>query len=172
MNDGGFYYTIAAGGSSQAGETPDGGLRSYGSMSYAGLKSMIFAGVKKDDPRVKAAHEWITKHYTLDENPGMGGDGLYYYYHTFAKALAALSNDQLVDADGKSHDWSLTYDPTAADGRGRMVVTLDGKSVSLDLGAGDRKTGARFDRFGLVTTWIDGNAQRMYFDDLTYTCGQ
>lgn len=74
--------------------------------------------------------------------------------------------------DGKSHDWSLTYDPTAADARGRMVVTFDGKSVSLDLGAGDRKTGARFDRFGLVTTWIDGNAQRVYFDDLTYTSGQ
>lgn len=74
--------------------------------------------------------------------------------------------------DGKSHDWSLAYDPAAADGRGRIVVTFDGKSVSLDLGAGDRKTGARFDRFGLVTTWIDGNAQRVYFDDLTYTCGQ
>jgi hypothetical protein len=74
--------------------------------------------------------------------------------------------------DGKSHDWSLAYDPTAADGRGRVVVTLDAKTVSLDLGPGDRMTGARFDRFGLVTTWIDGNAQRVYFDDLTYTCGQ
>jgi hypothetical protein len=74
--------------------------------------------------------------------------------------------------DAKSHDWTLTYDPAAANGRGRVVVVLDGKSVSLDLGTGDRKTGARFDRFGLVTTWIDGNAQRVYFDDLTYTCGQ
>lgn len=74
--------------------------------------------------------------------------------------------------NGKSHDWTLTYDPTAAASRGRMVVTLDGKSVALDLGADDRKTGARFDRFGLITTWIDGNAQRVYFDDLTYTCGQ
>ncbi|MEX0868009.1 MAG: hypothetical protein WD030_11680, partial [Pirellulales bacterium] len=37
--DGGFYYTIAAGGSSQAGETAQGGLRSYGSMTYNGLKS-------------------------------------------------------------------------------------------------------------------------------------
>jgi squalene-hopene/tetraprenyl-beta-curcumene cyclase len=39
--DGGFYYTPAAGGTSQAGETETGGLRSYGSMTYAGLKSMI-----------------------------------------------------------------------------------------------------------------------------------
>jgi len=73
--------------------------------------------------------------------------------------------------NGTAHDWSLTYDPAATDGRGRVVVSLDEKSVVLDLGAGDRKTGARFDRFGLVTTWIDGNAQRVYFDDLTYTCG-
>jgi squalene-hopene/tetraprenyl-beta-curcumene cyclase len=105
VNDGGFYYTIAAGGSSQAGETPDGGLRSYGSMTYAGLKSMIYAGVSPDDPRVKAAHEWIRRHYTLEENPGMGPQGLYYYYHTFAKALGTLGDDQLTDADGQSHDW-------------------------------------------------------------------
>jgi squalene-hopene/tetraprenyl-beta-curcumene cyclase len=105
VNDGGFYYTVAAGGSSQAGQTPDGGLRSYGSMTYAGLKSMIYAGVKPDDSRVKAAHEWIEKHYTLDENPGMGGQGLYYYYHTFAKALATLGGDTILTDDGKEHDW-------------------------------------------------------------------
>jgi squalene-hopene/tetraprenyl-beta-curcumene cyclase len=105
VNDGGFYYTIAAGGQSMAGETPDGGLRSYGSMTYAGLKSMIYAGVSRDDPRVKAAHEWIQKHYTLEENPGMGPSGLYYYYHTFAKSLAAIGDEQIVDGQGKSHDW-------------------------------------------------------------------
>jgi squalene-hopene/tetraprenyl-beta-curcumene cyclase len=105
VNDGGFYYTIAAGGQSQAGPTPDGGLRSYGSMTYAGLKSMIYAGVTRDDPRVKAAYEWIRRHYTLEENPGMGAQGLYYYYHTFAKALATLGDEQIVDASGQAHDW-------------------------------------------------------------------
>ena len=74
-------------------------------MTYAGLKSMIYAGVKKDDPRVKAAYEWVQKHYTLDENPGMGGNGLYYYYHTFAKALDAIGEPTIVDGKGKSHDW-------------------------------------------------------------------
>ena len=103
--DGGFYYTIAAGGSSQAGELPNGGLRSYGSMTYAGLKSMIYAGVDKDDPRVQAAVDWLRKHYTLDENPGMGAAGLYYYYHTFAKALAAIGQDVFVDEDGTKHNW-------------------------------------------------------------------
>jgi squalene-hopene/tetraprenyl-beta-curcumene cyclase len=105
INDGGFYYTIAAGGQSQAGPTPDGGLRSYGSMTYAGLKSMIYAGVSRDDPRVKAAYEWIRRHYTLDENPGMGPQGLYYYYHTFAKALDTIGDQQIADANGKTHDW-------------------------------------------------------------------
>jgi len=115
INDGGFYYTIAAGGESQAGKTPDGGLRSYGSMTYAGLKSMIYAGVSKDDPRVKAAYKWIQDHYSLDENPGMGEQGLYYYYHTFAKALAAMGEDHLVAADGKSHDWRAELSKHLAD---------------------------------------------------------
>ena len=75
VNDGGFYYTPALGGESKAGTTPDGGLRSYGNMTYAGLKSMIFAGLTPDDPRVKAALEWIHKHYTVEENPGMGQTG-------------------------------------------------------------------------------------------------
>jgi squalene-hopene/tetraprenyl-beta-curcumene cyclase len=105
IDDGGFYYTIAAGGQSQAGNTADGGLRSYGSMTYAGLKSMIYAGVSKDDPRVKAAYRWIQQHYTLDENPGMGDSGLYYYYHTFAKALNTIGDAKLTDADGNEHDW-------------------------------------------------------------------
>jgi hypothetical protein len=74
--------------------------------------------------------------------------------------------------DGKVHDWTLEYDPAATDGRGRIVVALDGKSSAVDLGAGHKATGARFDRFGLVTTWIDGNGQQIYFDDLTYTMEQ
>jgi squalene-hopene/tetraprenyl-beta-curcumene cyclase len=103
--DGGFYYTPAAGGTSQAGTTPEGGLRSYGSMTYAGLKSMIFAGVDENDPRVKAAVSWLRQHYDLEQNPGMGPAGLYYYYHTFAKALDALGQDTFEDADGTKHNW-------------------------------------------------------------------
>lgn len=105
VNDGGFYYTPAAGGQSQAGQTPNGGLRSYGSMTYAGLKSMLYAGVDKDDPRVKAAMNFIQQHYTLEQNPGMGAAGLYYYYHTFAKALDAAELETLTDSAGTAHDW-------------------------------------------------------------------
>jgi squalene-hopene/tetraprenyl-beta-curcumene cyclase len=105
VNDGGFYYTPAAGGESQAGINADGGLRSYASMTYAGLKSMIYCGLKPDDPRVKAAVGWIAKHYDLDSNPGMGDAGLYYYYHTFAKALSALGQDHFKDDKGELHNW-------------------------------------------------------------------
>jgi len=105
VNDGGFYYTPAAGGTSQAGTTANGGLRSYGSMTYAGLKSMIYAGLKSDDPRVKAAFSWIQKNYTLSENPGMGQQGLFYYYHTFAKALSIYGIDELTDEEGNKHNW-------------------------------------------------------------------
>jgi squalene-hopene/tetraprenyl-beta-curcumene cyclase len=86
-------------------KTPDGGLRSLGAMTYGGLKSFLYAGVSKDDPRVKAAVNWIRRHYTLDENPGMGQAGLYYYYHTFGKAMAALGDDRFEDAKGTKHDW-------------------------------------------------------------------
>ena len=105
VDDGGFYYTPAAGGNSQAGPTENGGLRSYASMTYAGLKSMIYAGVERDDPRVKAAYDWARAHYTLKENPGMGEQGLYYYYQTFAKALDTMGVERVEDAAGKSHDW-------------------------------------------------------------------
>jgi squalene-hopene/tetraprenyl-beta-curcumene cyclase len=103
--DGGFYYTPAAGGSSMAGETANGGLRSYGSMTYAGLKSMIYAGVGPNDPRVQAAVAWAKKYYTVKENPGIGTAGLYYYYHLFAKALAANGQDTFEDAQGAKHNW-------------------------------------------------------------------
>ncbi len=105
VDDGGFIYTAAGGGSSVAGKTDDGGLRSYAGMTYAGLKSMIYAGLTSDDPRVKAASAYIAKHYTLDENPGIGQRGLYYYYQTFAKAMALIGKPTFVDSSGKEHDW-------------------------------------------------------------------
>lgn len=86
-------------------KTAAGGLRSVGGMTYSGLKSFLYAGVSKDDPRVKAALAWIRDHYTLKENPGMGASGLYYYYNTFAKAMDALGDETFVDAKGNKHQW-------------------------------------------------------------------
>lgn len=80
-------------------------LRSYGSISYAGLLSYIYARMDRDDPRVKAAYDWLRRNYTLEENPGMGPQGLYYYYHTMAKALALYGVNEIVLADGRKINW-------------------------------------------------------------------
>jgi hypothetical protein len=74
--------------------------------------------------------------------------------------------------DGQPRDWTFEYSPTAADGRGQITVTLAEQSVKLPLAAGHKESAARFDRFGIITTWIDGNSQTIYFDDLTYTARQ
>ncbi|MBI2805647.1 MAG: terpene cyclase/mutase family protein [Planctomycetes bacterium] len=103
---GGFTYDPSAGTKSPY-KTPAGGLRSLGGMTYSGLKSFLYAGVDRKDKRVLAAVDWVRHHYTLDENPGMGKSGLFYYYHTFAKAMDALGEDPFVDAKGKKHDWRL-----------------------------------------------------------------
>ncbi|WP_337174698.1 prenyltransferase/squalene oxidase repeat-containing protein [Paludisphaera sp.] len=112
VNDGGFIYTPANGGESIAGPAEGGGLRSYASMTYAGLKSMIYAGLTPDDPRVKAALAYLKDNYTLDENPGLDQRGLYYYYVVFGKAMALLDSDEFTDAAGVKHDWRA--DLTAA----------------------------------------------------------
>jgi squalene-hopene/tetraprenyl-beta-curcumene cyclase len=117
-NDGGFVYALANNGESMAGEYtgPDGKrlLRSYGSMTYAGLKSFIYAGLTRDDARVKAAWDWITKNWTLEENPGMrlgapdlAKHGLYYYYHTLGRALNAYDQPVITDSQGTRHDWRV-----------------------------------------------------------------
>lgn len=103
---GGFVYFP---GSSMAGEreSKNGSkaLRSYGSMSYAGLLSFIYAEMKADDPRLVAVREWLRAHYSIKENPGMGEQGLYYYYHTMSKALSLSGIELIKDAEGKERDW-------------------------------------------------------------------
>ena len=104
-NKGGFVYYP---GYSNAGEVEVAGgkkaLRSYGSMSYAGLLSFIYADLKKDDVRVKAAVDWLKNHYTLEENPGMGQMGYYYYLHLMAKGLTAAGITE-IEVGGKKVDW-------------------------------------------------------------------
>lgn len=119
---GGFIYSP---GETRGGEikTADGrtALRSYGSISYAGMLSFIYAGLGKDDPRVKAVLQWITENYTLDENPGLGAQGMYYYFHTMSKALSIAGVDFLNTKDGKVIDWR---------------ADLAGKLLGLQLGDG------------------------------------
>lgn len=118
---GGFIYTPADGGESKAGTVAVDGrqeLRCYGSMTYAGLKSMLYAGLKRDDVRVQAAVDWIRRHWTLDANPNLpdqqSREGLYYYYHVFARACAAWGEDLITDHAGRQHAWRLDLYTTLA----------------------------------------------------------
>ncbi len=107
-NKGGFVYRP---GDSKAG-TEDLGkgrtaVRSYASMGYAGLLSFIYAELKPSDPRITAVKEWLAAHYSVTENPGMGAEGLYYYYHTMAKALNLAGIQEITKPDGTKANWRL-----------------------------------------------------------------
>ncbi len=105
-DNGGFIYE--PGTSKIAPEKmPDGrtALRSCGSMTYAGMMSFIYAGLTPDDPRIKAALKWLGENYTLDENPGLGAEGMFYYFHTMSRALSVAGLDTLTTKDGKTVNW-------------------------------------------------------------------
>jgi squalene-hopene/tetraprenyl-beta-curcumene cyclase len=118
INDGSFIYSAAGRGQTKMPPRLDGGLPGYGSMTYAGIKSMIYCGVSREDPRIQEAYRWITRHYTLEANPGMPEDqaqwGLFYYYHTMAKCLSILGIDEVVDAEGRKHNWRADLIATLA----------------------------------------------------------
>jgi squalene-hopene/tetraprenyl-beta-curcumene cyclase len=111
--DGGFIYAVNCKDGrfvreSNAGES-DRGLRSYGSMTYTGFKSMLYANLQPRDKRVKAAYDWIRGHWQLDANPNMPGaqsrQGLVYYYQVFGKALRVWGESVIVDSQGFGHNW-------------------------------------------------------------------
>ena len=103
-DQGGFAYTPGAGASTTNAEGKV-TLRSYGSMTYAGLLALIYAQVDAQDARVQSAKDWASRHWSLDENPGMGDEGLYYFFNVLAKSLAAAGDDTLTLPDGRTVDW-------------------------------------------------------------------
>jgi len=115
---GGVYYP----GNSAAGyDTLAEGVRSprsYGSMTYALLKTYLLCGVEASDPRVQAAVKWISGNWTVETNPGASPSadpsaryqGLFYYYETMSRALSVAGMDTVAaageDKEGaKRHDW-------------------------------------------------------------------
>lgn len=86
-------------------------LRCYGSMTYAGFKSYLYADLERDDPRVQAAYDWIRANYTVMENPGIGLDGYYYYIVTMSKALSAAGVEAITPTrpggeEGEAANWA------------------------------------------------------------------
>lgn len=80
-------------------------FRSYGSITYAGLMQLLYARVDRADPRVKSAFHWASRHWTLDENPGMGAEGLYFYYDILSKCMNAYGHDAFTMPDGTVVGW-------------------------------------------------------------------
>jgi squalene-hopene/tetraprenyl-beta-curcumene cyclase len=105
-NKGGFVYYP---GQSMAGSRTNANgriaLRSYGSISYAGMLSYIYCDLKPGDPRVMAVFDWLQKNYTLEENPGMGPQGLFFYFNTMSKALSLYGVDDLPLANQTKVNW-------------------------------------------------------------------
>ncbi|GAB5496650.1 MAG: terpene cyclase/mutase family protein [Phycisphaerales bacterium] len=84
-------------------------LRAYGSMTYAGFKSYAFAQLERTDPRVLAARKWIAQNYTIEENPGMGTEGYYYFILVFGRAMNEWG-DKYIDVQHEDmmfrRDWA------------------------------------------------------------------
>ncbi len=89
---------------------PVSGLRSYGSITYAGFKSLLYADLNQADARVAAVLEWVRHNYSLEQNPGMpealAHHGYFYYFMTFARGLNAFGQDIITDIEGVEHDWA------------------------------------------------------------------
>ena len=79
----------------------------YGNMTYVAIKSLIYAGVTKDDPALQAAFKWIKNNYAVDHQPGGTGTvGYYYYALVFAKAFTVAGIIEVELADGKKANWA------------------------------------------------------------------
>jgi hypothetical protein len=110
------------------------------------------------------------------EGPSAEG---FYFYPTYgldqegvrANGGRGTPTPPSIHPDGTSHLWTLDYDPSGNGGTGSITVKLDGQAVTLNLDAGHKQIGAHFNRFGIITTHIDGGGQTVYFDDLTYAIG-
>ncbi len=118
-NDGGLYYSALADPKlHKAGTVKVIGvetIKSYGSMTYHGIKTYIYAGLGKDSPEVKSAIDWARKNYSVDAHPGFPHDkakrshlrGLYYYLLVMTRALDAIGERPFRTFDGKEHDWPV-----------------------------------------------------------------
>src|ERR1043166_7219896 len=110
------------------------------------------------------------------EGPSSEG---FYFYPTYgvdqegvrASGGRGTPTPPYIYPNGESRHWTLDYYPDGNGGTGRITVTLGGQAVTLNLDSGHKQIGAHFNRFGIITTHIDGSGQTVYFDDLTYAIG-
>jgi hypothetical protein len=84
------------------------------------------------------------------------------------KLVRELTEADLLNIapDGKTHQWSLRYDPRGNEGKGEIIFTFDGAESRLGVGEDLRKIGAKFDHFGVFTPRIPGRRMIVWFDDI------
>jgi squalene-hopene/tetraprenyl-beta-curcumene cyclase len=103
-------------------------FHSYGSMTYVGLLALVYADIDRSDVRVRSAFDWAREHWTLEENPGRGEEGVFFFYYVLTRALSAYGVDLIQTSRGEFLNWRAEvaervislqrYDP---DGRGYWV---------------------------------------------------
>ena len=107
-DSGGFFYKP---GESKAGTTTNEAgvvvFRSYASITYAGLLALVYANVSREDTRVVSAMDWAARHWSLEENPGMGAQGLYFFYNVLSKSLAASGRDLVPRPGADPVNWRM-----------------------------------------------------------------
>lgn len=155
---------------------------------YARGKVSMIRGVTDSTASIGFYHSTWSLHSNLAQDQsipmdyiginieGPSSEGFFFYpvyrvHGDVAKALGSNSGKApRIYPDRKVHNWMLRYDPAGAGGRGRITVSLDEQTCTLDLEPGAKAIGASFNRFGICTPWIDGNSVTVFFDDIEYTC--
>ncbi len=77
----------------------------WGSLTYGAVKSLMYAGMEPDDSTLQAAREWLLRHFSITENPGLGEGGLYYYYYMLVSTHKLLKDDTIELPDGSRLNW-------------------------------------------------------------------
>lgn len=107
---------------------------------------------------------------------GPSSDGFHFYPVVRAKNKGGRPGNvrlsPIIYPDGRSHTWSLEYNVDPETRKGLVKVALDGQSTTMELSSDEATDLTKLDRFGIVTTWIDGNSQDVFWDDITYTVSQ
>lgn len=104
-DSGGAVYKPDHSNAGRLGDDDEDAWRAYGTVTYAAMKTLLYAGVDEKDPRIKSVWDWLKLNYTVTENPGMGKAGLYYYYNTMPRALNAKGVEVVTDNAGIEHHW-------------------------------------------------------------------
>ncbi|PCJ58316.1 MAG: hypothetical protein COA79_13745 [Planctomycetota bacterium] len=111
LNDGGaMYYPGNTKGKEIKNSDGTTSYPSYGSMTYTLMQSYLFAGIPKDDIRVKETMRYVKNNFSLVTNPGLPAkqakQGLYNYYRIMAEALNTLGETKIETNKGRRIIWA------------------------------------------------------------------